>query len=348
MPAEVTSHLLTVSEVIQETGDACSVVFDVPQEHAADFDYRPGQFLTLRIPSDQCGSVARCYSLSSSPYTDPALKVTVKRTVDGYASHWVCDNLAPGDTVEVLPPSGIFTPSSLDNDLLLFAAGSGITPVISIVKSALAKGSGQVMLVYANRDENSVIFASELRALAEANPERLVLVHWLETLEGLPTAERMRTLAAPFAEREAFICGPQPFMKAVRTALRGLDLPKDRVHVERFVSLGGNPFERATAAAPTAEEEALGPASLTVELDGATREFAWPRNEKLLDFLLDQGLDAPYSCREGACSACACRLVSGEVRMINNDVLEDVDLEEGIRLACQSLPVTDDVSISYE
>lgn len=342
---EVVSHLLTVSEVIPETGEACSVVFDVPQDKAAEFDYRPGQFLTLRIPSDQCGSVARCYSLSSSPYTDPALKVTVKRTVDGFASHWVCDNLAPGDTVEVLPPSGIFTPSSLDNDLLLFAAGSGITPVISIVKSALAKGSGQVMLVYANRDEQSVIFAAELRALAEANPERLVLVHWLETLEGLPTTDRIRALAAPFAEREAFICGPQPFMKAVRSALKSLDIPRERVHVERFVSLGGNPFERATSAEPATTEE---PASLTVELDGVTREFAWPRNEKLLDFLLGQGLDAPYSCREGACSACACRLVSGEVRMINNDVLEDVDLEEGIRLACQSLPTTDDVSISYE
>jgi 3-ketosteroid 9alpha-monooxygenase subunit B len=347
MAEPVQSHLLTVSEVIAETGDACSVVFDVPVPKAAEFDYRPGQFLTLRIPSDQCGSVARCYSLSSSPYTDAALKVTVKRTVDGFASHWVCDNLAPGDTVEVLPPSGIFTPASLDDDLLLFAGGSGITPVISIVKSALAKGGGSVVLVYANRDAQSVIFADELRDLSEQHPERLVVIHWLESLQGLPTTERMAALAAPFVDRPAFICGPQAYMKAVRAALRGLDIPKDRIHVERFVSLGGNPFERATVV-ETGDEPELEPAALTVDLDGSVSTFEWPRNQKLLDFLLDQGLDAPYSCREGACSACACRIVGGEVRMLNNEVLEQEDIDDGIRLACQSLPVTDDVSISYE
>lgn len=341
------SHLLTVAEVVRETGDACSVVFDVPAEKAAAFDYRPGQFLTLRIPSDQCGSVARCYSLSSSPYTDPALKVTVKRTADGFASHWVNDTLAAGDTVEVLAPSGIFTPASLDEDLLLFAGGSGITPVISIVKSALAKGTGQVLLVYANDDERSVIFASELRELAESYPERLVVMHWLVALQGLPTPERVQALAAPFTTREAFICGPQPYMKSVRAALKALGMPRERVHVERFVSLGSNPFERATLEEAPAEDD-LAPAGLTVDLDGTTHTFQWPRRQKLLDFMLDQGLDAPFSCREGACSACACRLVSGEVRMLNNEVLEQEDLDDGIRLACQSLPVTDDVSISYE
>lgn len=347
MAEPVKSHLLTVSEVIRETGDACSVVFDVPTERAAAFDYRPGQFLTLRIPSDQCGSVARCYSLSSSPYTDAALKVTVKRSVDGFASHWVCDNLAPGDTLEVLPPSGVFTPASLDADLLLFAGGSGITPVISIVKSALAKGGGSIVLVYANRDAESVIFAEELRELAQTHPERLVVVHWLESLQGLPTAERLRTLAEPFATRDAFICGPQPYMNAVRAALRELDFPKDRVHVERFVSLAGNPFERTEPEVAELEPD-LEPAELTVDLDGQTRSLRWPRNQKLLDFLLDNDLDAPFSCREGACSACACRIVGGEVRMLNNEVLEQEDLDDGIRLACQSLPVTDEVSISYE
>ncbi|MGH3468219.1 MAG: 2Fe-2S iron-sulfur cluster-binding protein, partial [Thermocrispum sp.] len=315
MADPVTSHLLTVSEVIRETGDACSVVFDVPTELAAAFDYRPGQFLTLRIPSDECGSVARCYSLSSSPYTDAALKVTVKRSVDGFASHWVNDTLAPGDTVQVLPPSGVFTPKSLEDDLLLFAGGSGITPVISIVKSAMAKGSGSLVLVYANRDAASVIFADELRELAQTHPERLVVVHWLESLQGLPTAERLRTLAEPFAERDAFVCGPPPYMKAARAALRELDFPRERVHVERFVSLTGNPFERAE---PVEVDPDLEPAELTVDLDGQTRSLRWPRNQKLLDLLLENGLDAPFSCREGACSACACRIVAGEVTMIHN------------------------------
>lgn len=333
------SHRLRVREVVPETADACSLVFDSP-----GFDYRPGQFLTLRIPSDRCGSVARCYSLSSSPHTDDALKVTVKRTAEGYGSNWICDSVRAGDELESLAPAGIFTPSSLDEDLLLFAAGSGITPVISIVKSALAAGSGRVVLVYANRDDRSVIFARELAALAARHPSRLVVHHWLESVQGLPRPEALVELARPYAAHEAFVCGPAPFMTAVRSALSTLDIPRGRVHIERFKSLGSNPFEQA-APAPAASART---AAVKVTLDGAEHRFDWPADTKLLDLLLDRGLDAPYSCREGACSACACRLVSGEVKMLNNDVLEDEDLADGIRLACQSLPVTDEVEISYE
>jgi 3-ketosteroid 9alpha-monooxygenase subunit B len=333
------SYRLRVREVVQETPDACSVVFDSP-----GFDYRPGQFLTLRIPSDRCGSVARCYSLSSSPHTDDVLQVTVKRTADGYGSNWICDSVTAGDELESLAPAGIFTPSSLDEDLLLFAAGSGITPVMSIVKSALASGTGRVVLVYANRDDRSVIFARELAALAARHPARLVVHHWLESVQGLPTAAALTELARPYTAYEAFICGPAPYMTAVRSALSTLDVPRTRVHLERFKSLGANPFEQA-APAPAGSSRT---ASVKVTLDGTEHRFDWPAETKLLDLLLDRGLDAPYSCREGACSACACRLVSGEVKMLNNDVLEEEDLADGIRLACQSLPVTDEVEISYE
>ncbi|PXY28090.1 ferredoxin--NADP reductase [Prauserella muralis] len=335
------SRVLRVSEVIAETPQACSVVFD------AALDYRPGQFLTLRIPSDECGSVARCYSLSSSPFTGDAPQVTVKR--DGYASNWICDHVAAGTELEILPPSGVFTPASLDEDLLLFAAGSGITPVMSIVRSVLAQGRGTLNLVYANRDETSVIFARALRELAAEHPDRLTVVHWLESVQGLPAAEQLRTLAAPFAARETFVCGPRPFMTAATTALKSLGVPRSRIHTEKFVSLGGNPFERATPApAARQAEPAEEPAALTVNLDGAEHRFAWPRQRKLLDHLLDNGLDAPYSCREGQCSACACRITAGEVKMLNNDVLDSEDIADGIVLACQSLPLTDEVSISYE
>jgi 3-ketosteroid 9alpha-monooxygenase subunit B len=333
------SYLLRVREVVQETPDACSVVFDSP-----GFDYRPGQFLTLRIPSDRCGSVARCYSLSSSPHTDDALRVTVKRTADGYGSNWICDSVTAGDELESLAPAGIFTPSSLDEDLLLFAAGSGITPVMSIVKSALASGSGRVVLVYANRDDRSVIFARALAALAAEHPSRLVVHHWLESVQGLPTAAALTELARPYSGHEVFICGPAPYMTAVRSALSTLDIPRTRVHLERFKSLGANPFEQAAPVTTGSSRTA----AVKVTLDGIEHRFDWPADTKLLDLLLDRGLDAPYSCREGACSACACRLVSGEVKMLNNDVLEEEDLADGIRLACQSLPVTDEVEISYE
>lgn len=337
--SEVRSYRLRVTEVVPETADACSIVFDSP-----GFDYRPGQFLTLRIPSDRCGSVARCYSLSSSPHVDKSLQVTVKRTVDGYGSNWICDSVTAGDELESLAPAGIFTPSSLDADLLLFAAGSGITPVMSIVKSALAAGSGHVVLVYANRDDQSVIFAAELAALVARHPSRLTVIHWLESLQGLPSTETLTTLARPYAGFEAFVCGPAPFMAGVRAALTALGFARGSVHIERFKSLGANPFEQAVVEQPSSARTA----SVTVTLDGATNRYDWPADTKLLDLLLANGLDAPYSCREGACSACACRLVAGEVKMLNNDVLEDEDLEDGIRLACQSLPVSDEVEISYE
>ncbi|MGB3444508.1 MAG: ferredoxin--NADP reductase [Actinophytocola sp.] len=333
------SFRLRVREVVRETADACSLVFDSP-----GFDYRPGQFLTLRIPSERCGSVARCYSLSSSPHTDTVLQVTVKRTADGYGSNWICDSVSAGDELEALAPAGIFTPASLDADLLLFAAGSGITPVLSIVKSALAKGTGRVVLVYANRDEQSVIFAAELTALAARYPARLAGLHWLESVQGLPTPDTLATLARPYAAHEAFVCGPAPFMTAVRAALSTLAVPRGRIHLERFTSLGANPFEQAAPARAASSRSA----SVKVTLDGAEHRFDWPAETRLLDLLLERGLDAPYSCREGACSACACRLVSGEVKMLNNDVLEEEDLADGIRLACQSLPVTDEVEISYE
>lgn len=332
------SYRLRVAEVVPETADACSLVFESP-----GFDYRPGQFLTLRIPSDRCGSVARCYSLSSSPHTDDMLKVTVKRTADGYGSNWICDSVAAGDELESLAPAGIFTPSSLDDDLLLFAAGSGITPVISIVKSALTAGSGRVVLVYANRDEQSVIFARELAALTAQHPARLTVIHWLESVQGLPSPASLAALASPYAAFAAFVCGPAPFMTATRSALSTLDVPRAKVHIERFKSLGANPFEQA-APAPASDRTS----TVSVTLDGTSHQFEWPADTKLLDLLLARGLDAPYSCREGACSACACRLVSGEVKMLNNDVLEEEDLADGIRLACQSLPVTDEVEISYE
>jgi 3-ketosteroid 9alpha-monooxygenase subunit B len=340
---EQRSHRLRVARVIEETDEACSVEFEVPDAEA--FAYRPGQFLTVRIPSDRCGSVARCYSLSSSPHTDDRLKVTVKRTADGYGSNWLCDSLSEGDELESLPPAGVFTPRSFDADLLLFAAGSGITPVVSIVKSALATGSGRVVLVYANRDDRSVIFAGELAALAAAHPERFVVLHWLESLHGLPTAAGLAALAAPYAAFDAFVCGPKPFMAAAREALAALDVPKGRIKLERFQSLGANPFEKAT---PAPQAPARAAASVEVTLDGERRTLAWPADTKLLDLLLDNDIAAPYSCREGACSACACRLVAGEVKMLNNDVLEDEDISDGIILACQSVPVTDAVEVSYE
>jgi 3-ketosteroid 9alpha-monooxygenase subunit B len=325
-----------VAEVIRETDEACSLVLDVPPPLAATFGYRPGQFITVRVPSDLTGSVARCYSLSSSPLTGERPAITVKRTADGYASNWIVDRVAAGTVLDLLPPAGTFSPRSLDADFLLFAAGSGITPVMSILKSVLAAGRGRVVLVYANRDERSVIFGASLRRLAASAPGRLIIVHWLDSLHGVPTAPAIAALARPYASYDAFICGPDPYLAVVRDALG----PGRRVHVERFVSLAENPFEETLVAGGL-------PATLSVTLDDATTTLPWPPGTRMLDVLIGAGLDAPYSCRQGICGACACQLTGGEVQMAHNEVLEAADIADGYILACQAVALTPEVGITY-
>ncbi|MFF0489751.1 2Fe-2S iron-sulfur cluster-binding protein [Nocardia sp. NPDC004068] len=340
------SAVLRVAAVIPETADACSLVFDVPEELRERFDYQPGQFLTLRIPSELTGSVARCYSLASSPHTDDRPKVTVKRTVDGYASNWVCDNVKAGHELEVLPPSGVFTPKDLDEDLLLFAAGSGITPVMSILKSALARGSGRIVLVYANRDAESVIFAAELRELGDKHPQRLTVVHWLETLQGLPSVDGLAALAGPYTGYRAFLCGPKAFMDRVHDALAQLGVPRGRTHAEVFNSLAGDPFS-VTAPAEVSAEEAADAATVEVELDGEVHELSWPRRQTLVDIMLAKGIDVPYSCQEGECGSCACTVLEGKVEMDTCDILDPEDIEAGYILGCQAHPVTDHLRIQF-
>jgi 3-ketosteroid 9alpha-monooxygenase subunit B len=355
-------YQVRVAEVVRETDDACSLVLAVPPDLETVFGYRPGQFVTVRVPSEQTGSVARCYSLSSSPHAGDRPAITVKRTGGGYASNWIHDHITAGSVLELLPPAGTFVPKILDTDLLLFAAGSGITPVMSILKSALAAGRGRVVLVYANRDERSVIFAAALRELVAGNGVagngvagnavagngvagaggRLAVVHWLDSLLGVPSAAAIAALARPYAAYEPYICGPDPWVGLVREALGQLGVPAKRIRVERFLSLADNPFEVDQAPASGPE------ATLAVTLeDGATKRLPWPAGVRMLDVLTEAGLDAPFSCRQGICGACACQLTGGEVEMAHNEVLEQADLDEGYILACQARPLTAEVSITY-
>ncbi|MFF9014139.1 2Fe-2S iron-sulfur cluster-binding protein [Streptomyces sp. NPDC014870] len=321
---------VAVAEVIRETADAVSLVLD------ADFPYRPGQFLTVRLPDGG----ARCYSLASSPYTGEAPKITVKKVPGGRGSGWLCERVAAGDELEVLAPAGTFTPAVPGRDLLLVAGGSGITPVISLAKSALVAGEGRVALLYANRDQDSVVFRDELRDLAEDFAGRFTLTHWLESLQGLPTAELLAPALAPYAARDTYLCGPGPLMDAAETAVRSAG--GRRVHRERYFSLAEDVFTReepvATEASYTAE----------VHLDGRVHRVTGGPATPLLDALLAAGVDAPYSCREGACAACACRVTAGEVKMARNEVLDAADLAEGYVLACQAVPLGERVDVTYE
>lgn len=337
-------HALRVLEIITETDDAKSIVFETPAD-GTFFDYRPGQFLTLRIPAADA-QVVRCYSLASAPVMGEPMKVTVKRVNGGVASNWICDQLRTGDELQVMPPVGVFTPRQLDGDFLLFAGGSGVTPIMSILKSALFKGSGRIAVFYANRDERSVIFAEELRTLARQYPQRLMVYHWLQNVQGLPDVPQIASLAAPYATFEAFVCGPEPFMDCVTAALFSLNFSRQKVHVERFVSLSTDPGEERSA--PEQGESVEPGTALEVSLDGASHTLDWQRETTLLDTMLAANMAAPFSCREGKCSACMCKVLEGEVSMRHNYLLDATDLAEGWVLACQAVPDTSRVHVSFD
>ncbi|MDF2490116.1 MAG: 3-ketosteroid-9-alpha-hydroxylase [Pseudomonas sp.] len=332
---------LRVARVVEETADACSLIFDVPEHLAERFHYQPGQFLTLRIPyADDW--LPRCYSLSSTPLLDEPLRVTVKRVRDGRASNWLCGQLQEGQTLQVLPPAGVFVPRDLDADLLLFGGGSGVTPVLSILRSALLAGQGRILLIYANRNEASVIFRDELRLLASAHPERLQVVHWLDVVQGIPSAQQLATLARPFMDAEAFICGPGPFMDTAVSALKSLGVPASRVHVERFVSLPG---EGETVQLHASEAAVA--AQLAVRLDGEDHQLDCASGETVLAAMERAGLKPPSACRVGGCASCMCTLESGDIELLLNDALEADELAEGWILACQAVPTSAHLRIRF-
>lgn len=329
----------TIVGVRDETADARTIALDWPGHP----QYRPGQFVTLRIPSDRTGFVARSYSLSTAPGVDAQPEITVKRTHLGYGSNWLCDNATTGMSVHLLPPSGVFTPRGWDHDLHLFAAGSGITPVLSIIKAALADHTNRVTLFYANRDIESVIFRDLLDDLVRRHPDRLRVHHWLETERGLPTADAVHEFCAIPAGDEVFVCGPAPFMDLVECALTAAGVDHRDLHIERFVSLDGDPFTFAPASSADGAT-----ATVTVTLDGGTHTVTCGLGTKLLDAMLAADVDAPYSCREGDCGSCVARLVAGDVDRGAGIALEPEDEADGYLLTCQATPAGPVVEVDFE
>ena len=336
---------LEISEITKETLDAYSFTFKLPIDSKISSDrleYSPGQFLTLRIPSGHTGSVARCYSLSSSPVTDNKLTITVKKTAGGYASHWLCDNAYIGMKMHTLSPSGRFVPSNLDSNFLLLAAGSGITPIISICKSALFKGNGNIVLIYANKNEKSIIFSSVLEELASKYLNRFKIIHWLENIQGLPN---LLELVKPYKDYETFICGPEPFMEASIQSLKKIGTKEKLIHIELFESLNSDPFVSLPENINFSNQIK---STAIVTLNGITHKVSWNSSSTLLSVLLKQGINAPFSCRKGRCGACAVFKKSGEVEMSNNEVLTAAELDKGIILGCQAKPISELVELTYD
>uniref|UniRef100_A0ABX1PTI7 2Fe-2S iron-sulfur cluster binding domain-containing protein n=1 Tax=Aromatoleum anaerobium TaxID=182180 RepID=A0ABX1PTI7_9RHOO len=346
--APVRYHALRVRSVVVETHDTKSFELEIPAELTDMFAYRPGQFLTLRVPV-LGRHLPRCYSMSSTPTLDALPRVTVKRVANGRASNWLCDRLKAGDVLEVMAPAGVFTPRTLQGDFLLFAGGSGVTPVFAILRAVLAHGQGRVALIYANRDERSVIFRERLKELAAAHPSRLQLVHWLDSVQGVPAVAQLAELARPWTAAQVFICGPSAFMDAAVAALEMLGVDGEHVHVERFVSLPDEEDVAAVtaAAAANAPEDGVAEAELEVSLNGELHKLVCGGSETLLDAMLRAGIDAPHSCQAGMCASCMCQVQEGTVHLRHNEVLDQKDLARAWTLSCQAVPTSERLRIRF-
>jgi len=351
-------HRLSIARVERETRDAVAITFAVPPALADQFRYAQGQHLTLR--ADIGGhDVRRSYSICSA-VQDGVLRIAVKKSPGGVFSTWANDALKAGDTIDVMPPLGHFNvplDAAHARHYLGFAAGSGITPLLSIVKTTLAaEPRSRFTLVYANRASGTVMFREELAALKDRNLGRFNLVHVLsreaqdvEMLHGRIDRAKADALLAhwvPLADVDtAFVCGPEGMMDAVVGALKSRGFPDARIKVERFAA--SIPKHTHVASAEPAPGHAE--CEVTVVIDGATRRFALAKGkENVLEAGLRNGVELPYSCKGGVCSTCRCRLTEGEVDMDVNFALEDYEVARGYILACQSYPVTDKVSVTFD
>jgi 3-ketosteroid 9alpha-monooxygenase subunit B len=341
-------HALRVARVIDETPDARSFVVEIPPERVEAFAYQAGQHLTFKVRFDG-RDLLRCYSLSSSPECESEHKVTVKRIAGGSVSNWMNDNVSAGDVVQVLPPAGRFVLREADRPLVLFAGGSGITPVISLIKSALVRTARPMKLVYANRDAASIIFEAELRELRTRHADRLEVVHSLDDSDGYLTSERVQAQLAGHADAHFYLCGPGAFMEAVEQGLEAAGIPRDAVFKELFVSPEDDvPTAEERASTAEADAGAAGCETLLVTVDGATHELAYEGGKTVLQTARDAGVQPPFSCEDGYCSCCMAKLIEGEVKMRKNDCLTPRDLEDGWVLACQSVPQTKTVKIDWD
>jgi 3-ketosteroid 9alpha-monooxygenase subunit B len=340
-------HEIAVYDVIRETADATSFVFDVP--HALDhlFQYKSGQFFTFEIPWDGF-QIKRCYSLSSSTSWGEKPKVTVKRVDDGRVSNWMNDNLKSGDSIRVMPPAGAFILHERPGParpLTLFGGGSGITPVISLLKQALRETERSVALIYANRDADSIIFRAELEAIAERFGSRLQLHHHLDSANGFLSDRDIAQHIEGRSDSDFYICGPTPFMDAIERVLKNAPLAGGEIHVERFLSAVDPDRERVAVDEPVATGA---PDEVAIQLGGTVHKVEYREGETILQAAIRAGLDVPYSCQDGYCSCCMAKLREGEVFMASREALTDAEIEQGWVLTCQAKPTTQTCEVEYE
>lgn len=332
-------HAVRVGQIIRETAESISFVLDIPPELEAAFEYESGQFCTFRAWIDGQQHL-RCYSMSSSPGLDGDLQVTVKRVPGGVVSNWLNDTLAPGDTIDVTCPAGVFCLTETETDLVAFAGGSGITPVFSIVKTVLDTTSRRIRLLYANRDADAVIFASRLDELVERYADRLQVLHHFDVDRGFIDETSVQPLIDEVPDAEFYICGPGPFMDIVEDALLSRHVTADRIHIERF---SPPDLEEQMASATV-----LPGTTVTIQLGGRSGEAEYRQGATVLQTARQLGMSPPFSCESGSCATCMAKLVSGTVKMHVNNALTEEEVAEGWILTCQSVPTSPSVHIVYE
>jgi ring-1,2-phenylacetyl-CoA epoxidase subunit PaaE len=352
-------HPLTVSQVRNETRDTIAVTFAVPPELRESFRFQQGQHLTLRaLIGDE--DVRRSYSICSA-VQEGALRVAIKRTQGGLFSSWANDTIKPGLTLDVMPPMGHFNvPLDAANHkhYLAFAAGSGITPILSIIKTTLAaEPHSRFTLFYGNRASSSVIFKEELSDLKDTYMDRLKLAYVMsreqqdiELFNGRITKDKCAQFLRHWVRVEdidvAFICGPEDMMLGVSEALQEAGMPKSNIKIELFAASIPKHQHKPRALDPAAVRHET---EVTVIMDGSASSFTMDQDkESLLDAGLRAGIDMRYSCKGGVCSTCRCKLIEGKVDMDVNYALEDYEIARGYVLSCQSFPITDKVVIDFD
>jgi ring-1,2-phenylacetyl-CoA epoxidase subunit PaaE len=355
----VSFHRLTVAEVVEETAEAKSIRFAVPEELHETFRFRPGQHVTLKaeIGGEE---VRRNYSLCVAP-DDGELKVTVKRIAGGLFSNWANDNLAPGVEIDVMAPHGSFTwefDPEASNHYVGFAGGSGITPVMSLLRTALIEEpKSRFTLIYGNRDSQSVIFLEELARLKNRFMGRLEVHHFLaeemediELFNGMLDRAKCEEVLTHLVDADAaaafFICGPGPMMDAAEEALLARGVAKEKIHLERFTA--DRPVEALQAQLQAMSQDAQG-LTMLLTLDGRKRRVPFSAEAgNILDSARLAGLPAPFACKAGVCATCRARIVSGTVDMAARYGLTDDEVAAGYVLTCQSVPKGEGVEVDYD
>ncbi len=349
---------LKVKDIKRETADAVSVAFEVPITQQIAYQYKQGQYITLKMNIGG-EELRRSYSICTSPYSEKELRVAIKEVKGGKVSSYINQKLKVGDVIEVMTPMGNFhsvLSGSNKKHYVLFAGGSGITPMMSILKSVLhIEKQSKVTLIYANRNEDAVIFKSELEKLAHDNSDRFQLVNVYDDPKGatpplnkgLITSDRTKALLENYGgvnADEYFICGPGPLMENINNALGDLKIAKEKIHIEYFTSV-----IEAVAKAEGANSGKNVKSAVTVMQYGIETHFDLETDgSTILDAAIDAGVDAPFSCKGAVCCTCRAKVLEGKVKMDANFALTDAEVAEGYILTCQSHPLTDKVVVDYD